>query len=111
MLDLLHGIRRAKNDRLRWNVEVALYGMFHSCSRPPISKISFGGLDSICACSEPKLLACDGRWNNELPGIDLFYVEENNGIEAETFGWFKAVETEAEGGEISEKRKMFSHRE
>jgi hypothetical protein len=43
--------------------------------------------------------------------MDLSYVEENNGIEAETFGWFKAVETEAEGGEISEKRKMFSHRE
>jgi hypothetical protein len=41
----------------------------------------------------------------------LSYVEENNGIEAETFGWFKAVETEAEGGEIIEKRKMFSHRE
>ncbi|HEV7553299.1 MAG TPA: hypothetical protein VGP65_16540 [Candidatus Angelobacter sp.] len=43
--------------------------------------------------------------------MDLSYVEENNGIEAKTVGWFKAVEAKAEGGEISEKRKMFSHRE
>jgi hypothetical protein len=41
----------------------------------------------------------------------LSYVEENNGIEAKTVGRFKGVEAEAEGGEISEKRKMFSHRE